>query len=144
MLLTSFVTNSSTICLFFYVFVRYRIFYNLTLDLCLRSKCFFFCLAKKDKELQNLKDYSNDFIKEFRKLKERISRDGDEMIYEHGEEVLFLFDCLKKLSGVDLKYANESDLVLPLRTILDMKEKRQKKQRKNAAEFEKKSYIDDH
>lgn len=97
--------------------------------------------AKKNKELQDLKDYSNDFIEEFQKLKERISRDGDEMIYEHGEEVLFLFDCLKKLSGVDLKYANESDLVLPLQTILDMKEKRQKKHRKNAAVLEKKSFI---
>lgn len=65
----------------------------------------------------------------FSELAEKLSRKADEIILQHGEEILELFGKLERLTRINLRYVSENDLPMPLSYVIQMREEYEKEQR---------------
>jgi len=100
----------------------------------LKKKCFRKILtkiypeskAKADRKLKELQDFGIQFIDEFNEVKNRMNRFGEDMVYEHGQQVLELFKKLALATRLNLKHLNEEDLPMPLTEVLHMREENDK------------------
>lgn len=65
----------------------------------------------------------------FSELAEKLSRKADEIILQHGEEILELFGKLERLTRINLRYVSENDLPMPLSYVIQMREEYEKERR---------------
>ena len=59
-------------------------------------------------------------------LAEKLLRKADEIILQHGEEILELFGKLERLTRINLRYVSEIDLPMPLTKVIQMREEFEK------------------
>ena len=67
-------------------------------------------------------DYYRAYNDAFTELAEKLSRKSDEIILQHGEEILELYGKLEKLTRIDLRYISENDLPIPISYVIEMRE----------------------
>lgn len=53
-------------------------------------------------------------------------RKADDIILQHGEEILELFEKLERLTRINLRYVSENDLPMPLSYVIQMREEYEK------------------
>ena len=68
------------------------------------------------------KEYYREYNEAFTELAKKLSRKSDEILLQHGEEILELYGKLEKLTRIDLRYISENDLPIPISYVIEMRE----------------------
>ena len=84
-------------------------------------KIFLFAELAEDR-FKDYEDYYKKYNEAFTELAGKLSRKSDEIMLQHGEEVLELYGKLEKLTGIDLRYISENDLPIPISYVIEMRE----------------------
>ena len=77
---------------------------------------------------EEYKEYYVEYNEAFSELAEKLLRKADEIILQHGEEILELFGKLERLTRINLRYVSEKDLPVPLSYVIQMREEYEKEQ----------------
>ena len=72
------------------------------------------------------KEYYVEYNEASRELAEKLLRKADDIILQHGEEILELFGKLERLTRINLRYVSENDLPMPLSYVIQMREEYEK------------------
>ena len=90
----------------------------------LKSFSYFAELAED--RFKQYKEYYMEYNEGSTVLAEKLLRKADEIILQHGEEILELFGKLERLTRINLRYVSENDLPMPLTKVIQMREEFEK------------------
>ena len=81
----------------------------------------FFAELAEDR-FKDCEEYYKKYNEVFTDLAKKLSRKSDEIMLQHGEEILELYGKLEKLTRIDLRYISENDLPIPISYVIEMRE----------------------
>ena len=73
-------------------------------------------------KFKDYEEYYKKYTEAFADLAKKLSRKSDEIMLQHGEEILELYGKLEKLTRIDLRYISENDLPIPISYVIEMRE----------------------